>query len=226
MGLIDLSFRAIGMDTLREYWPVFVAGAVVEVWVMRRIRRWGRFPFQWVVLTAMVPVLLSAVLWGESYLARQSILATIGETGISPWEELGWHLERSQPLLAPLAIVLLGLVKRPRSEALVSALVSAAGALASWIVAMWLYTTDHEPAVVRLLILPGVLGMVAALVGFPAATAVWMAIGRWVWREGRRRKGPPGGRSGRRFRDRRDVLAAAPGGNPLLPAAGSDVSLE
>jgi hypothetical protein len=32
------------------------------------------------------------------------------------------------------------------------------------------------------------LGVVASLVGFTAATGIWMAIGRWVWKQGRRRR--------------------------------------
>ena len=192
MGVHDLTFRVIGADTLGEYWPVFVAGAVVEVWLVTRIRRWGRFPLEWVLFTLMLGACLWAGLWAESFLATRFAYQTVGEgSRVDAWAELRWHVARSWPLLAPLAIVLLGLVMRPRFHAVVAALVAAAGVLVSWIVAMWLFTTNHHPAMFQLLVLPGGLGVLAALVGFTAATAIWMAIGRWIWKEGRRRRGPP-----------------------------------
>ncbi|WP_410961824.1 hypothetical protein, partial [Salmonella sp. SAL4359] len=88
------------------------------------------------------------------------------------------------PFLAPLGVVLLVLVKRPRSDAAVAALVATAGVLVSWIAAMWLYTTNHHPFVFQLLVLPGGLGVLASLIGFSTATALWMAIGRWIWKQG------------------------------------------
>jgi hypothetical protein len=189
MGLIDLSFRAVGAETLREYWPVFVVGAVAQVWLVRRIRRWGRFPLEWVVFAAVAPTVVLAVFWGESFVAGRAIAATIGETGVSEWEQLAWHFARSRPLLAPLAVVLLALSLWPRSETVVAGLVTAAGVLVSWVVAMWLYTSPHSPEVVGVLVRAGSLGVVAALTGFTVATALWMAIGRWIWKQGRRRSG-------------------------------------
>jgi hypothetical protein len=53
--------------------------------------------------------------------------------------------------------------------------------------AMWLFTTIHARLVFRLLVVAGGLGVVASVAGFTTATAVWMAIGRWIWRQGRRR---------------------------------------
>jgi len=104
------------------------------------------------------------------------------------WAELQMHVERTVPLLAPLAVVLLALLAHPRSDAVMGGLVAAAGVLVSWIAAMWLFTTNHQPGVLRVLVLPGGLGVLASLVGFGAATALWMAISRWWWKEGRRRR--------------------------------------
>jgi hypothetical protein len=116
---------------------------------------------------------------------------TVGEGArVNPWEEMYAHVARSLPLLAALVVVLLGLVAHPRSDIAMAACVAAAGVLASWNVAMWLFTTNHQVAVFQLLVLPGGLGVVASLLGFTAATATWMAIGRWIWREGRRRPRP------------------------------------
>jgi hypothetical protein len=113
---------------------------------------------------------------------------TVGEAArVNAWEQLRSHVSRSWPLLAALGAVLLGLA-RPRADAAVVGMVAAAGVLVSWIVAMWLFTTNHLEAVFRVMVLPGGLGVVASLVGFTAATAIWMAIGRWGWKQGRRRR--------------------------------------
>jgi hypothetical protein len=179
---------------LGDYWPVFVAAGVVEVWLVIRVRRWGRFPFPRVMFAIVLGALLAAGLWAESFLATRLAYQTLSENvRVDAWDELRGHVARSWPLLVPLAMVLLGLVMRPRSLAAVAALVVAAGVLASWIVAMWLFTTTHSPTLFQLLVLPGGLGIVASLVGFTAATAIWMAIGRWIWKEGRRRTRSPHG---------------------------------
>jgi hypothetical protein len=176
----------VGLD---DYWPVFVAAGVVEVWLVIRVRRWKRFPFPWVMFAIVLGALLAAGLWADSFLATRLAYQQLGENArVDVWDELRGHIARSSPLLVPLAMVLLGLVLRPRSLAGVAALVVAAGVLASWIVATWLFTTTHSPTLFQLLVLPGGLGIVASLVGFTTATAIWMAIGRWIWKEGRRRR--------------------------------------
>lgn len=195
MGLADLTFRAIGADVMREYWPVFVAGALFEVWLVRRIRRSGRFPVLWIVSTLLLVACLSAALWAESFLAGQLVAQTVGDNGIGAWEELGWHVSRSWPPVSLMAVMLVVLAARPRSDVVIAVLVCVAGTLASWTVAMWLFTTTHQEAVFRLLVLPGGLGVLASILGFTAATGIWIAIGRWIWGEGRRRRRrrrPPG----------------------------------
>jgi hypothetical protein len=189
VGVADLGFQAIGTDTMREYWPVFAAAATLEFWLVRRIRRSHRFPVRWIASAAIATVLLAVLSWAESYLATQLIYQTVGEGArVNFWQELRWHFSRSWPLIPALGVVVAGLVARPRSETVMAALVAAAGVLASWIAAMWLFTTSHQEAVFQLLVLPGGLGVVASLIGFPAATALWMAIARWIWGEGRRRR--------------------------------------
>jgi hypothetical protein len=178
---------------LGDYLPVFVAAGVVEMWLVVRIRRQGRFPFSRVMFAIILATLLPAGLWAESFLATQFAYQTLSETPrVDWWNELRGHLDRSWPLLVALGFVLSALVMRPRSQAAVALLVAAAGVLASWIVAMWLFTATHSPTLFQLLVLPGGLGIVASLVGFAAATAIWMAIGRWIWKEGRRRRSAPG----------------------------------
>jgi hypothetical protein len=186
--VIDLSFRAIGVETMRQYWPVFAAGALVELWVVRaRLRRVRPFPPIWVAAPAVAAALMAVGLWVESFLATRFVYQTIGEGArVNFWEELQLHYWRSRPLLAVLAVALLGLVRRPRSEAVVAALVVAAGISISWMAAMWLYTNTHSPIVFRVLVRRGGLGVVASLAGFTTATALWVAIGRWIWRQGRR----------------------------------------
>jgi hypothetical protein len=186
----DLTFRGIGAEMMSLYWPVFAAGAALEVWLVRRIRRVGRFPAYWIVSTLLATAGLSAALWAQGFIAVQLAYQTVGEGArVNVLQELGWHFARTRPLLAPLGVVLLVLVMRPRSDRVVTGLVVAAGVIVSWIVAMWLFTGTHQPLVLGLLVLPGALGVVASLIGFSAATALWMAIGRWIWKQGRRRRG-------------------------------------
>jgi hypothetical protein len=187
----DLSLDAIGMETLRQYWPVFAAAAAIDVWLIRRIRRSQRFSVRWIASAAIVAAGLAMALWVESFLITQLLYQTVGDGApTSPWEDLQGHVRRSVPLLAGLGVVLLGLVYHPRSEAAIAGLVTTAGLLLSWMVAMWLFATNHQPVVFSLLVMPGGLGALASVVGFAAATAIWMAIGRWIWREGRRRRRP------------------------------------
>ncbi len=188
MGAGDPGFQRIAMATMSEYWPVFAAAAAIDVWVVRRIQRSRRFRVPWIAGALIVASLLSVILWAESFLATQVTYQTVGEGARGDaWAQLRSHVARSWPLLAALAAVLLGL-RRPRADAAVIGLVAAAGVLASWFVAMWLFTTNHAEAMFRVMVLPGGLGLVASLVGFTAATGTWMAIGRWVWKQGRRRR--------------------------------------
>lgn len=187
MGVGDSGFQTVALATMSEYWPVFAAGAAIEMWLVVRIQRSRRFRVQWIAAAAIAAGLLSAVLWAESFLVTQLTYQTVGEGArADAWGQLRSHVSRSWPLVAALGAVLLGLA-RPRAGAAVLAMVAAAGVLVSWIVAMWLFTTNHLEAVFMVMVLPGGLGVVASLVGFTAATAIWMAIGRWVWKQGRRR---------------------------------------
>ena len=171
------------------YWPVFAAGAVIEMWLVRRIRRSGRFRVAWIASISVIGAVLVAVLWMESFLAAQFAYQTVGEGAtFSAWQELESHVMRTRPLLAPLAVVLLALLTYPRSDAVMGGLVAALGVLASWIVAMWLFTTNHQPGLFQALVSLSGLGVLASLIGFGSATALWMAISRWWWKEGRRRR--------------------------------------
>ena len=193
-GVADFSFRTIGAETIGLCWPALVAGAAIEVWVVRRIRRSGRFRVSWIVSLAALMVVLVATLWSESFLAAQLAYQTVGEGAtFDVWQEFEGHWMRTWPLLVPLGIVILALATHPRSDVVMGGLVAALGVLASWIAAMWLFTTNHQPGLFRVLVtLNGLgVGVVAALVGFTAATAIWMAIGRWIWKEGRRRRNAP-----------------------------------
>ena len=188
MGAGDLAFQTVATATMGEYWPVFAAGAALEMWLVRRIQRSRRFRVQWIASAAIGATLLSAILWAESFLITQLTYQTVGEGArVNAWEQLRSHAWRSWPLAAALGAILLGLA-RPRADAAVAGMVAAAGVLVSWIVAMWLFTTNHLEAVFRVMVLPGGLGVVASLVGFTAALGIWMAIGRWVWKQGRRRR--------------------------------------
>ena len=191
MGASDLGFQTVATATMSEYWPVFAAAAAIEMWLVRRIQRSRRFRVQWIASAAIAAALLSAVLWAESFLVMRLTHETVGPADrLGTWQQLQSHVSRSWPLLAVLGGVLFGLA-RPRPDPVVTGIVAAAGVLVSWIVAMWLFTTNHLEAVFRVMVLPGGLGVLASLVGFTAATGIWMALGRWVWKQGRRRGNLP-----------------------------------
>jgi hypothetical protein len=174
---------------MAEYWPVFAAGALVELWiVVTRMRHARPFPPEWAVTSAIAAVSIGMALWVEPFLATRLVNETVGDGAhATAWNDVQAHLQRSWPLAAALVVVVLALVSHPRSTALVAFLVATAGVLASWMAAMWLFTTIHARLVFRLLVVAGGLGVVASVAGFTTATAVWMAIGRWIWRQGRRR---------------------------------------
>ena len=193
---IDLSFHAIGGETLRQSWPVFTAAAALEVWLVRRIRRSRRYPFEAVVFAGGPAAALAAALWGQSFVAAQLVYDSVGEgVRVNVWEDLQLHLWRSWPLLAALGAVLAGLVSHPRSDHVVAALVATAGVLVSWTAAIWLFVNSHHEVVHRVLLLPGGLGVVASMLGVLTSLALWMAIGRWIWRRRHRRQSRivPGG---------------------------------
>ena len=193
---LDLGFQAVGAQTLSQSWPVFTAAAALEVWLVRRIRRSRRYPFEAIVFTAGAAAGLAAALWGQSFVATQLVYDSVGEgVRVNPWQNLVEHASRSWPLLAALVAVLLGLVLHPRSDHVIAALVATAGVLVSWTAAMWLFVNSHHDVVFRVLVLPGGSGTVASAIGMLASLALWMAIARWVWRSGRRRRrrSAPGG---------------------------------
>lgn len=170
------------------YWPVFAVGAAIEVWLVRRIRRSGRFRVAWIA-SSVVAAVLVAVLWAESFLAAQFAYQTVGEGAtFDVSQELAGHYLRTRPLLAPLGVVLLAVLTHPRSDAVMGGLVAAFGVLVSWIVTMWLFTTSHQPGLFQVLVNLSGLGLLASFIGFGSATALWMAISRWWWKEGRRRR--------------------------------------
>ena len=185
------SLDATALRTLVDYWPVFAAGALAQGWlVITRMRRSRPFPPVWALTSAVAAVLTAVALWVEPFLATQLVNETVVENSHADVSsDMLAHFQRSWPLAAGLVSVVLALVAHPRSSALAAVLVAAAGFLASWMAAMWLFTTIHSPLVFRLLVVAGGLGVVASIAGFATATAVWMAIGRWIWRQGRRSSG-------------------------------------
>lgn len=183
---------------MAEYWPVFAAGALVELWiVIKWMRRVRPFPLEWVLISVVAAVSMAVALWFEPFLATRLANETIGEGAHATMSsDLLAHVRRAWPFVVALLSLVLALAAHPRSNLLAAVLVAAVGVLASWMAAMWLFTTIHSPLVFRMLVVAGGLGVVASIAGFTTATALWMAIGRWIWRLGRRgarvtaRRGP------------------------------------
>ena len=166
---------------------VVAAGAAVQVWVvwkLRRIRerRGRRFPQRWIAWTGIAVAGLAIALWTESFLATTRAYQSLTAESDLLWNDLLGHLRWLWQPLAGMCVALMGLARHPRSLTGTAGLVVVTGALASVMVASWLFATNHDGLVFRILVLPGGLGLVAALVGFGAATTLWMAIGRWIWR--------------------------------------------
>lgn len=167
---------------------VFAGGAAIQAWVVwklrrARLRRGRRFPLRWIVWTGSVVACAAVALWMESFLVTSRAYETLGEGAVDNlWADLFGHLGWTWWPLAGVCVVLAGLASHPRSLAATAGLVAAAGVLVGVMVAAWLFATNHEGLLLRILVLPGGLGLVAALVGFGAATTLWMAIGRWIWR--------------------------------------------
>ena len=172
----------------RQACLVFAAGAAIQVWVVWRLRgirlrRARRFPLRWVAWTGSVVVCAAVWLWTESFLVTTQAYQTLSFPDTSDlWGDMLGHLRWMWQPFAGVCLALLGLAWHPRSLAATAGLVAAAGVLMSVMVATWLFATNHEGLVFRILVLPGGLGLVAAFVGFGAATTLWMAIGRWIWR--------------------------------------------
>jgi hypothetical protein len=167
---------------------VFAGAAAIQMWVvwtLRRIRerRGRRFPRRWIVWTGSVVTCAAVALWTESFLVTTRAYESLSAIDtLNLWSGMLGHVRWMWQPFCGLCIALLGLAWHPRSYAATAGLVAAAGLLASLMVAAWLFATNHEGLVFRILVLPGGLGLVAAFVGFGAATTLWMAIGRWLWR--------------------------------------------
>lgn len=166
----------------------FAAGAAIQLWVvwkLRRIRarRGRRFPLRWIAWTGFAVGGLTVALWTESFLATTRAYQTLSSIATEDlWSEVLGHLRWMWQPLAGACVALIGLAWHPRSFAVTAGLVVVAGVLLSVVVGAWLFATNHDGLMFRILVVPGGLGVVAALVGFGTATTLWMAIGRWIWR--------------------------------------------
>jgi hypothetical protein len=163
------------------------AGVAVQLWIvwtLRRIRerRGRRFPLRWIAWTGIGVTCLALALCTESFLATTRAYQSLSSESDQLWSDLLGQLRWMWQPLAGVCIALLGLARHPRSFAVTAGLVVVAGVLVSVMMAAWLFVTNHDGLVFRILVLPGGLGLVAGVVGFGAATTLWMAIARWVWR--------------------------------------------
>lgn len=167
---------------------IFAAVAVVQVWLvwkLRRVRerRGRRFPLRWIVWTGSTVASVAVVLATESFLTTTQAFETLSYAStLDFWSDTVGHLLWMWQPTVGLCVVALGLAWHPRSLVATAGLVVAAGVLASLMVATWLFVTTHDGLVFTMLVLPGGLGLVSAFVGFGAATTLWLAISRWIWR--------------------------------------------
>jgi hypothetical protein len=183
--MIDLSFRTIGLEVLAREWPVFAGGAAIQVYLAKRVYRSSHYSIQWIVFCASVAVIGIASIGIESTLATERLYRDIGEGAhVRLWEELELHLRLRWPPILGFGLAQLAVLTFVRRERAFLATVAVAGVMATWLIAIWLYTTPHQDTVLRLFLVPGPLGLVASLLGFSASTALWMMTTRWAWRSG------------------------------------------
>ena len=181
--MIDLSFRAIGMEVLAREWPAFAGGAAIQVYLAKRAHRSSHYPIQWIVFCASVAVIGIASMGVESTLVSERLYRDIGEGAhVRLWEELQLHLQLRWPPILVFGLAQLAVLTCVRRERAFLATVAVAGVMATWLIAMWLYTTPHQDTVLRVFLVPGTLGVVASLLGFSASTALWMMTTRWITR--------------------------------------------
>ena len=77
--MIDLSFRAIGMEVLAREWPAFAGGAAIQVYLAKRAHRSSHYRIQWIVFCASVAVIGIASMGVESTLVSERLHRDIGE---------------------------------------------------------------------------------------------------------------------------------------------------
>jgi hypothetical protein len=77
--VIDLSFRAIGMEVLAREWPAFAGGAAIQVYLAKRAHRSSHYRIQWIVFCASVAVIGIASMGVESTLVSERLHRDIGE---------------------------------------------------------------------------------------------------------------------------------------------------
>ena len=170
----DFSFRAIGMEVLGREWPAIAGGAAIQVYVAQRVYRSSQYSVRWIAVSAGM-ALVGVVAFGvESTLSAERLFENIGEgVHVRMGDELSlrWHM--TWPALLGFGVTQLA-VPACRSEGAFIAVAAAAGVLASWVIAIWLFTTNHYDLLLRVFLMPGGVGIVASVLGFTASSALWM----------------------------------------------------
>jgi len=178
--MTDLSFRAVGPEVLAHVWPPFVVLAGVQVAFVGRILHDG-LPHRLSAIAGVVgPVVAMVVL---SVVFERAAEAALVSQGVPPWspslsERLAQVRWSMGPLLLVFGVAQVALSTQPRSYALVAGLTATSGIALSWALAIWLYL-NAAGDIVKWLVAPGVLGLVAGLFGFVLSDALWVCVMLW-----------------------------------------------
>ena len=181
MGLVDLTFRALGPEVLAIVWPAFLAFAVGQIAFVANVRRQGPPDLVWSVAALMAALMTFAALGIASERAWAQFIAREGlqPSSQTVWERLLNVIRWSTgPTLWIFAIGQVLLAIRPRSHLLAATLTAVSGTALSWAIAIWLFLQPPTEILLPLFRLPLTLGIVASALGFAASGALWTSTTR------------------------------------------------
>jgi len=162
-------------------WLPFLIFSAGQIAFVAYVRRHGPPALVWTGAVVVAAVSTLVVLGIASERTSAQLLAREGLPPLrsSAWENVFDTIRWSTgPTLWIFALCQAALMARPRSHPLVTTLTVLSGAALSWAVAIWLILQPLPEIWVRLLLLPGMLGIVASSLGFAASGGIWMIATR------------------------------------------------
>ena len=130
--MIDLSFRAIGMEVLAREWPAFAGGAAIQVYLAKRAHRSSHYRIQWIVFCASVAVIGIASMGVESTLVSERLHRDIGESDRRRRRSHGHLADRDVAIYTPHQDTVLRVFLVPGTLGVVASLLGFSASTALW----------------------------------------------------------------------------------------------